>query len=109
MPDCDLTMSTITADNGKEFVKHGEVSQALEVDFFFARPYRSCDRGLNEHTNELVRQFLPKKTDFTMITHEQVAHIEWILNNRPRKSLNFKTPVEVVNAVLSHGSMSVEF
>jgi IS30 family transposase len=104
-----LTMSTITADNGKEFAKHGEVSQALEVDFFFARPYRSCDRGLNEHTNGLVRQFLPKKTDFTIITHEQVAHIEWILNNRPRKSLNFKTPVEVVNAVLSHGSMSVAF
>jgi len=104
-----LTMSTITADNGKEFAKHGEVSQALEVDFFFARPYRSCDRGLNEHTNGLVRQFLPKKTDFTIITHEQVAHIEWILNNRPRKSLNFKTPAEVVNAVLSHGSMSVAF
>lgn len=104
-----LTMATITADNGKEFARHVDVSNALEVDFFFGRPYRSCDRGLNEHTNGLVRQFLPKKTDFTIITHEQVAHIEWMLNNRPRKSLNFKTPAEVVNTLLSQGSMSVAF
>lgn len=104
-----LTMATITADNGKEFARHVEVSQTLEVDFFFARPYRSCDRGLNEHTNGLVRQFLPKKTDFTIITHEHVAHIEWMLNNRPRKSLNFRTPAEVVNTVLLQGSMSVAF
>ena len=104
-----LKMATITADNGKEFARHAEVSQALKVDFFFARPYRSCDRGLNEHTNGLVRQFLPKKTDFTIITNEQVAYIEWMLNNRPRKSLNFRTPAEVVNALLSHGSMSVAF
>lgn len=104
-----LTIHTITSDNGKEFSEHEFVAKNTGAAFFFARPYKSNDRGLNEHTNGLVREFLPKKTDFTTVTHEEVARIEWILNNRPRKSLNYKTPAEVVNSLLSLESSFVAF
>ncbi|WP_418312547.1 IS30 family transposase [Piscirickettsia salmonis] len=58
---------TITSDNGTEFAGHEAISKITEADFYFARPYRSCDRGLNEHTNGLIRRFLPKGTDFNEI------------------------------------------
>jgi transposase, IS30 family len=86
---------TMTADNGKEFSYHLDFGAALGADIYFARPYRSCDRGLNEHTNGLVRQYFPKKTDFDNIDQVDVASVEQKLNSRPRKSLNFKTPEEV--------------
>ncbi|WP_432652157.1 IS30 family transposase [Piscirickettsia salmonis] len=59
----------MTSDNGTEFAGHEAISKITEADFYFARPYRSCDRGLNEHTNGLIRRFLPKGTDFNEITH----------------------------------------
>lgn len=86
---------TLTADNGKEFSLHQEVATALGASFFFAKPYHSWERGLNEHTNGLVRQFLPKGTNFLKVTHEKVQWIENLLNNRPREVLNFKTPQQV--------------
>jgi IS30 family transposase len=86
---------TLTADNGKEFSAHHDIATALHADFFFAKPYHSWERGLNEHTNGLVRQFFPKKTNFLTITDEQVQHVQNLLNNRPRKSLKFKTPQQV--------------
>ena len=104
-----LPVHTITSDNGKEFSDHEFVAKNTGAAFFFARPYKSNDRGLNEHTNGLVREFLPKKTDFTKVTHEEVARIEWMLNNRPRKSLHYKTPAEVVNSLLSLESGFVAF
>jgi IS30 family transposase len=70
------------------------VTKALDSKIYFANPYRSWERGLNEYTNILVRQFLPKKTDFTILTHEEIRQIEENLNNRPRKKLNFNTPNE---------------
>ena len=88
---------TVTADNGLEFSRHKEVALALEADFYFAKPYRSWERGLNEHTNGLVRQYFPKKTDFINLSHGEVDKVEKLLNKRPRKSLNFKTPIEVFN------------
>ena len=88
---------TLTADNGKEFAKHANVSNELKVDFFFAKPYHSWQRGLNEHTNGLIRQYFPKGTSFDSITNEDIARVEYLLNNRPRKILNFKTPIEVFN------------
>lgn len=69
---------TITADNGKEF----------------ARPYHSWERGANENTNGLIRQYIPKGTDFSELTDEMLAEIEWKLNHRPRKSLGYRTPLE---------------
>ena len=88
-------VKTLTSDNGKEFAAHEKVVEAIGGDFYFATPYHSWERGLNEHTNGLVRQYFPKKTDFATITHEQVAEVERRLNNRPRKILNFSTPTEV--------------
>jgi len=86
---------TLTADNGKEFAKHEMISQELNTAVYFATPYRACERGLNENTNGLVRQYFPKKTDFTKLTQEEIQKVEYLLNTRPRKSLNFKTPNEV--------------
>ena len=86
---------TITSDNGKEFAYHKQVSEALSTSFYFAHPYSSWERGLNEHTNGLIRQYLPKKTDFTQISKEEITTIQDKLNHRPRKILNYRTPFEV--------------
>lgn len=83
---------TITADNGKEFAQHAIISKALNVGFYFAKPYHSWERGANENTNGLIRQYFPKGTDFSKITDEQVQAVEDKLNNRPRKRLDFKSP-----------------
>ncbi len=93
----DLPFKTITFDNGSEFAYHQEISANIACPIYFARPYRSCDRGLNEHTNGLIRKFCPKKTDFADITDEDLLNIQNLLNNRPRKSLGFLTPNEVMN------------
>lgn len=86
---------TLTSDNGKEFTCHEEISRVLQADFFFAKPYHSWERGLNEHTNGLVRQYLPKGTKFSSCSQELLNGIEARLNQRPRKVLNFQTPQEV--------------
>lgn len=85
---------TITTDNGKEFSGHKNITTALDAQVYFANPYHSWERGLNENTNGLVRQFFPKKTDFTKLTQELVREVEENLNNRPRKLLKFRTPNE---------------
>ena len=93
-PDSALVL-TITADNGKEFAGHRRLSRALDADFYFARPYHAWERGLNEHTNGLVRQYFPKGTDFRLVTDRQVQEVEDRLNGRPRKVLGYRTPEEV--------------
>jgi transposase, IS30 family len=85
---------TLTADNGKEFAMHEKISTLLDAQVYFATPYHSWERGLNEHTNGLVRQYLPKKTRFDILTKEEVQRIENLLNTRPRKVLKFLTPLE---------------
>jgi IS30 family transposase len=91
----NATVHTLTADNGKEFSGHKKVAKELAADFYFAEPYCSWQRGLNEHTNGLVRQYFPKKTDLSKITAEQVQKVENLINNRPRAVLGFRTPTEV--------------
>jgi len=86
---------TITSDNGKEFAYHKQVSEALNTSFYFAHPYSSWERGLNEHTNGLIRQYLPKKTNFTQVSKEEIISIQDKLNHRPRKILDYRTPYEV--------------
>ena len=95
----DLTgcVHTLTADNGKEFAAHQEIAQELGASVYFARPYHSWERGLNEHTNGLVRQYLPKCERLDVVVDEAVQMIENLLNNRPRKVLQFNTPIEVFN------------
>jgi IS30 family transposase len=86
---------TMTFDNGKEFSGHAELSQELGVSCYFANPYHSWERGLNEHTNGLLRQFFPKQTNFKIVKPETLERAVILINNRPRKSLGYKTPFEV--------------
>ena len=88
---------TITADNGKEFASHQVIRDELDATVYFARPYHSWERGLNEHTNGLVRQYLPKNERLDAVTDGEVKIFENLLNNRPRKVLQFRTPIEVFN------------
>jgi IS30 family transposase len=86
---------TITNDNGKEFSLHKEIGEKLQADIYFCHPYSSWERGLNEYTNKLIRQYLPKKADLRNINTDYLGLITNKLNNRPRKNLGFKTPLEV--------------
>lgn len=92
---------TITSDNGKEFAGHQRVAKKLKAGFYFAKPYHSWERGLNENTNGLVRQYFPKGTSFATITSEEVERVQNLLNSRPRKTLGFKSPNEVFSAAKS--------
>jgi transposase, IS30 family len=96
---------TMTADNGGEFAGHQELNKSLDAQVYFAKPYHSWERGLNEHTNGLVRQYFPKGTKFDSLTQDEVLRVETLLNSRPRKALNFQTPMEVFQMALS-GSLS---
>jgi IS30 family transposase len=86
---------TITADNGKEFAGHEVIAQELGVDVYFAHPYSSWERGLNENTNGLIRQYFPKGRSFEEITDEQIESVIYRLNHRPRKGLDYQTPHSV--------------
>lgn len=88
-------LHTITFDNGKEFAYHEKIAEALSVDTYFAHPYRSWERGLNENHNGLIRQYLPKGQPLDKVTKKQAVDIQTRLNRRPRKLLGFKTPEEV--------------
>ena len=88
-------IETITYDNGKEFASHAEIVAALGAKSYFAKPYHSWERGLNEHTNGLVRQYFPKGTDFSTLSNADVQRVEDKLNSRPRKILGYQTPSEV--------------
>lgn len=90
-----FVVHTLTSDNGSEFAKHEQVSAELEADFFFAHPYASWERGLNENTNGLVRQYIKKGSRLTHINDERLVIMADKLNNRPRKTLGYKTPYEV--------------
>ncbi len=86
---------TITADNGKEFAGHEKIKAALDADVYFAHPYSSWERGLNENTNGLIRQYFTKGSSFENITDKDVEEVMKKLNHRPRKRLNYKTPHSV--------------
>jgi len=93
-------VSTLTFDNGLEFARHGEIDHALESTSYFADPYASWQRGTNENTNGLVRQYLPKSRPFSTVTDAELAMIMSRLNHRPRKRLNWKTPHQVFYAII---------
>jgi len=88
-------LHTITYDNGKEFAYHDEISDALNIEGYFAHPYHSWERGLNENHNGLIRQYLPKGMALDKVTDKEIQVIQNKLNNRPRKTLGYKTPNEV--------------
>ena len=92
----DALCRTVTFDNGKEFAQHERLSAATGIDVYFAHPYAAWERGTNEHTNGLVRQYAPKGTEFTATSHRAVAAIQSSLNDRPRKRHDYRTPREVL-------------
>nr|WP_230990773.1 IS30 family transposase [Bathymodiolus platifrons methanotrophic gill symbiont] len=91
---------TITADNGKEFAGHEKLAEQLETKVYFAHPYASWERGLNENTNGLIRQYFVKGSSFEEIRGEEVEAVMNKLNHRPRKTLNYDTP----HAVFFHNN-----
>lgn len=86
---------TLTLDNGREFAEHKMIEFETGVRIYFAHPYHSWERWTNENTNWLIRQYLPKSTDFSHITQEDLNKIEREINSRPRKRLNYSTPYQV--------------
>jgi len=96
-PHADLVHTLY--DNGKEFAYHQTVAKGLDAQGYFAHPYHSWERGLNENTNGLIRQYLPKGTDFRTLTLEKLRSIMDRLNNRPRKCLGFKTPNQLFSEI----------
>lgn len=92
-----LPQFTLTADNGPENQEWQELEAETELDVYFAHPYCSGERGHNENDNGLVRWYEPKKTDFTLVSEEEIAAVEYALNTRPRKRLGYRTPLEVFN------------
>jgi IS30 family transposase len=90
-----LARRSITYDNGSENTQHEFVNDQLNTDSYFCNPYHSWEKGSVENVIGLIRRFFPKKTDFAKITHKRIKEVESLLNSRPRKCLNFKTPSEV--------------
>lgn len=90
---------TSTFDNGKEFAGFKRIEDALGMTIYFANPHAPWERGTNENTNGLLRDYFPKGTDFRKVTPARVARVERMMNNRPRKCLNYRTPLEVLNAL----------
>ena len=91
-------IKTFTVDRGKEFAGYNEIERRLNIDVYFADPYSSWQRGTNENTNGLLREFYPKRFDFSTITQNELDVVVNIINNRPRKCLEYKTPAEVFAA-----------
>ena len=91
-----LPLHTITGDNGTEFANHKKIANELGIDFYFTHPYSSWEKGTNENTNGLIRQYFPKGTDFNAISDDAIKLVENELNNRPRKYLNYKRPIEIL-------------
>ena len=90
----NIEVNSITNDNGCEFISHKKTAKALGVPIYFTRPYASWERGTVENTNKLIRQYFPKKTNLQEISDEKIQMVETLLNNRPRKILGFRTPIE---------------
>ena len=95
MADIDSKVKTITFDNGLEFAAHETIGKGLGANIYFAHPYCSWERGINENTNGLIRQYFPKGTDFNTVTDAQVQWVMDRLNNRPRKTRGCKSPNEL--------------
>jgi IS30 family transposase len=92
---------TATFDNGKEFAEHEHLAHRLGLNVYFAQPYCSWQRGTNEHTNGLLRQFLPKGTDLRSVSWQELEHYTRLINDRPRKRLDYRTPAEVFEPLVA--------
>jgi transposase, IS30 family len=87
---------SLTSDNGSEFAGHEALTRRSGLQVYFADPHAPWQRGLNENTNGLLRQFFPKGSDFTKVSPQRLAWVTWLINNRPRKRLNYQTPAALL-------------
>lgn len=108
LKNCPIPTLTITFDNGTEFTNHQQIAEQLQAKVYFAHPYRSCERGLNENTNGLIRQYIPKGQNFKELSQHHFNTVQDTLNNRPRKHLGFLSPIEFLHKYPS-GSPPVAF
>ena len=92
---------TMTLDNGKEFAEHRQIARRLGLAIYHAEPYKAWQRGTNENTNGLIRQFFPKGADLADYSHSDAANAETLLNERPRKRHGYRTPSEVISPKLA--------
>jgi len=102
-----LLRKTLTYDRGKEMAEHERLAERLAIQIFFADPYSPWQRGTNENTNGLLRQYLPKGTDLSGYTQRELNAIAYRLNTRPRKCLNFATPLEVYAQLRHHSPVAL--
>jgi IS30 family transposase len=96
-----ILRQTLTWDQGSEMANHIQIAAATELDIYFCDPHSPWQRGSNENTNGLLRQYFPKSTDLSLFAADYLEHVTRKLNNRPRKRLDFKTPAEALDALLS--------
>lgn len=99
---------TITGDNGKEFAGHEKIAKKLDAEFFFAHPYSSWERGLNENSNGLLRQYYPKKTGLRRLDKTTIGPVLEKINNRPRKTLGYATPKEVFFGLIDSNNLQYQ-
>ncbi|MDW8348564.1 MAG: IS30 family transposase [Bacteroidia bacterium] len=92
---------TLTSDNGLEFALHQTIAHKLNAQYYFTHPYSAWEKGINENINGLIRQFIPKTCNIRELDNNVILQVQWMLNNRPRKSLNWKTPAEVFGNEIS--------
>jgi len=95
------TVHTITSDNGSEFAQHELIAKKIKADFYFAHPYSSWERGLNEYTNKLIRQYIIKGSNFDLYDKEYIRLVQNKINRRPREKLNFHSPSKIFYASLN--------
>jgi IS30 family transposase len=93
-------LHTITSDNGLEFAQHELISNSLDIDFYFAHRYKSYQRGSNENLNGLLRQYIPKKTDLTKVSKEDLENYCKKINDRPRKRYGYRSPTFIMKQEL---------
>ena len=96
-----LPVKSVSLDNGSEFAQFRELEEALQAPVYFAEPHKPWQRGTNENTNDLIRIFFPKGYDFRAVTQDDIAQVEQLLNARPRKCLNWRSPAEVFAVALA--------
>ena len=101
-----IMRKTLTYDRGSEMARHAELAERLQIDIYFADPYSPWQRGTNENTNGLIRQYLPKGIDLSPATQSYLNDIAMSLNTRPRKALGFKTPLATYNELIQAHSRS---
>lgn len=102
-----ICLRSLTLDNGSEFVLHEQITAATGAQVYFADPYSSWQRGSNENANGLIRRFFPKGTDFNTVNDESIRTLEGLLNNRPRKRLDWRTPRQAWNAMTRNSTGAI--